>query len=104
MGKESDQRGRRPDAVVLGAVILDKKGISLAGVVGADDKETADFAWEAFTLIVEDEIFGDEEHYVDVDRSPADKKQFFFSAENWKAPWQPKGPNPPWRNKEGAIN
>ena len=31
-------------------------------------------------------------------RSPRGKS-FGFSAEEWKAPWQPKGPKPPWANK-----
>lgn len=32
---------------------------------------------------------------------PNGGRGFFFSAEKWKAPWQPKGPKPNWRTDNG---
>ncbi|OGH11708.1 MAG: hypothetical protein A3B38_03415 [Candidatus Levybacteria bacterium RIFCSPLOWO2_01_FULL_36_13] len=43
---------------------------------------------------------------LDKERNPLGKKSFYFSAEIWSAPWQPKGHKPNWQeaNPKQSIN
>ena len=107
MSKNEKESGdKKLAAIVIGGINSeDREGINLSGIVWARDEETAGAAVELLALETINEILFDDIEYIDADRSTTEKsKQFFFSAENWNAPWQPTGPTPPWRNKEGAIN
>jgi stress response protein SCP2 len=89
MSKESIAITRLEDAVKVSRP-RGKTELELTYRIAGTDEEIVRVARES--LDAEMSALG----FTNDERRRGDSNQFFFSGKTWSAPWNPKGPKPPW--------
>ena len=89
MSKESIAITRLEDAVKVSRP-QGKTELELTYRIAGTDEEIVQSASESLDARMSTLGFTKDE------RGKGDSDQFFFSGKTWSAPWNPKGPRPPW--------
>ncbi len=98
---EGDKDPRFAQVTILGEVHV-KDVVLGAAIAGATDPEMMEEAIESLHDRYGVEVI-DIKEVPNAQRDrliPSGGTTIIFSAEAWRAPWQPKGPTPNWRGKE----